>query len=436
MPTHTLYGSNGNSYAFDPTAPPLGKGGMGVVFRGYDMQQHSLVAIKVMYRQVAINPNNIARAAQEAQIPSDHPNLVKMFDFIEQDGIYHIISEYLEGETLHDTLLNLKNIGQRYNLTEAISILNPVLDGLSYLHGHGIIHRDMDPTNIMICADGNVKIMDFGIAKLRDVPGKQTHNLTKIGNFIGKPQYAPPEQIRAERDRIQPCSDLYSLGITLYELLTGYVPFSCSNEFDTMQLQLQQNIAPHPNIADGVYQFIRKATEKVPDQRFQTAIEFKTALNELLLAPKAPTKQLSGRALPIPPETQVQHTQKKRRFDFGIAIIAFIVLLATSISAWHLLGRQEIDDKTSTAQTEPSQLPNLAIENYLNAIAQSPKTINITDDIAEPFAGWSIHIKELNTGKSFQLKGYLHYIANSKQHITIKDRQTKGKDITLLLEAQ
>ncbi|MBK8471013.1 MAG: hypothetical protein IPL33_01695 [Sphingobacteriales bacterium] len=174
----------------------------------------------------------------------------------------------------------------------------------------------------------------------------------------------------------------------------------------------------------------------MPDQRFQTTTEFKTALNELLFAPKTPTKQLSGRALPMPPEIQVQPTHKKRRFDFGIAIIAFVVLLSTSISAWHLLGRQEIDDKTSTTQTDPPQLPNSAIENYLNAIAQSPKTINITDDIAEPFAGWIIHIKELNTGRSFQLKGYLHYIANSKQHITIKDRQTKGKDITLLLETQ
>ncbi len=207
----TLRGKN-STYVFDPKDPnsKVAEGGMGIVYWGINLDTGRKVAIKVVYRELARNPSNIARAEQEASVKIPHPNLLMNLDFIEQGGIYHIVSEFLDGRNLEEEI-RLKG---RLEEGRAIEIIKGVLLGLQALHAHQppIFHRDIKPSNIYLCADGSVKVMDFGIAK---ISGGKRKSLTGIGTVVGTPHYSAPEQVKSEHHRISEVTDLYSTGITL-----------------------------------------------------------------------------------------------------------------------------------------------------------------------------------------------------------------------------
>jgi serine/threonine protein kinase len=274
-----LKGTN-DIYRFDPEQVEsiIGKGGMGVVFKGISIEQNRPVAIKVLYREITSNVSNIERERQSASINLHHRNLVDMMDFIELNGIYHIVSEFLVGKTLHRFIEEKKEKGRRVTELEAREIINPILEGLDALHKNGIIHRDIDPSNIFICEDGTIKIMDFGIAKISD--GKRK-SLTGIGTILGKPHYSPPEQIRGESGKVSPASDLYSLGITYYEMLTGVPPFNATNEYDLMKMQIEKSLPTNSFIPATLFEVIQKATEKNHLKRFQTSQAFLDALESI-----------------------------------------------------------------------------------------------------------------------------------------------------------
>lgn len=275
----TLTGSNG-TYLFDPQDHDnrLGQGGMGVVFKGNNPQNNGTVAIKVLYKEITANLSAIERERQSAGIRINNRNLIRMLDFVEQNGIFHIVSELVDGKTLHAYLLELQQAGKKMDKATALNIINQVMDGLSALHGHQppIIHRDIDPSNIMLCSDGAVKIMDFGIAKISD--GKRK-SLTGIGTVIGKPHYSPPEQIRGESDKINQTTDIYALGITLYEMLAGNPPFNATNEYDVMKMQIEKPLPYNASIPAPVFRVIQKATEKKQERRYATMADFRRDLN-------------------------------------------------------------------------------------------------------------------------------------------------------------
>jgi serine/threonine protein kinase len=147
-----------------------------------------------------------------------------------------------------------------------------------------IIHRDIKPSNIMICSDGKVKVMDFGIAKISD--GKR-RSLTGMGTIVGTPYYSAPEQVRSRRDLIGPGTDVYAVGITLYEMLTGKPPFDAGNEFDLLRMQTDTPLPSHPGIEKGLFRILQKATEKDISKRYRSAREFRERLQKYL-------KNLSG----------------------------------------------------------------------------------------------------------------------------------------------
>ncbi|MCX7612001.1 MAG: serine/threonine protein kinase, partial [Ignavibacterium sp.] len=192
----------------------IGAGGMGVVYKARHLFSNKIVAIKSLSNQYCIDPEIRKRFKNEAFILNKlrHPNIVEVIDFIELPDELHLIMEYVEGRTLD------KIIGQEVGpipYQRALPIFNQILDGISYAHKQGIIHRDIKPSNIIVTPDNRVKITDFGIAKLQD-----TTQHTRTGTRMGTLYYMSPEQIRGEKE-IDERSDIFSLGITLFEMLAG-----------------------------------------------------------------------------------------------------------------------------------------------------------------------------------------------------------------------
>jgi serine/threonine-protein kinase len=271
-----LTGKNG-SYSFEPRDPQsrIADGGMGVVYSGKNAITGQKVAIKVVYRELARDEANVERARREAAINIEHPNLIRMHDFIEKEGIYHIVSEFLEGQNLDEFIKQNPKVSTAY----AIRIIIDVLSGLEALHQSTppIIHRDIKPSNIFLCSDGTVKLMDFGIAR---ITGGVRKSLTGLGTVVGSPHYSPPEQVRGEIDKINETTDIYALGITFYELLTGNPPFDATNEFDILKKQVDEPLPGNENIDAPLFGIIKKATEKKQTDRYQKALEIKKEISK------------------------------------------------------------------------------------------------------------------------------------------------------------
>lgn len=306
------------TYFFDPKNKTdyLGTGGMGVVFKGRGVSKETgydrPVAVKILFRDLTEHISVVERVRRSSEIRILHSNLIEMLDFIEQDGICHDVSAYVEGTDLNKLIEGNKAQGEVYSVNEAKAIIGDVLNGLETLHQRGIIHRDIDPSNIRICVDGSTKLMDFGIARLT---GGKTKSLTGVGTLIGKPNYSPPEQIRGESDNIKMNTDLYALGVTIYEMLTSNAPFEKGNEFDTMQAQVNDPLPRSKHLSPSLYQFLKIATAKDQAKRYQTVAEFRQAF-ELALS-------------------NVWWKEKSVQMMAGAAVLAVVLGLSGLLWYWH-----------------------------------------------------------------------------------------------------
>lgn len=255
----------------------LGEGGMGVVYKALDLKLERYVAIKILHSQSVANPRFVERFKREArnQAKLNHPNIVPVFGFTEHRDMLGIVMEYIEGDTI-EQLLTKRG---RFSLTEAVFIMKQVLAGISFAHEKGFVHRDMKPANIIISTDGATKIMDFGIAKsLTEEKG-----ITKTGAKIGTVLYMSPEQIRAEEPTVQ--SDIYSLGLTFYEMLYGKSPFDFPTEFEIMEAHLkrepQKLSSLFSDIPAEVDDIISRATNKSTRKRYHSCAGFLYDLEQL-----------------------------------------------------------------------------------------------------------------------------------------------------------
>ena len=251
----------------------LGEGGMGVVYKAVDVTLDRTVAIKSLSAELNKNPDLELRfrAEAKAQANLNHTNVATLYAFLVQDGIAWMVMEYIEGETVHDLIHRRGPIPH----AEAIPIFKQALLGLGYAHRMGIVHRDIKPSNIMVNRDGIAKVMDFGIAKVLGNRG-----MTRTGTQMGTSYYMSPEQVVNRGVDIR--SDIYSLGVTLYEMLTGNVPFTGDTDFEVMQAHMQSPpplpTRFYPYIPKGLENAVLKAMEKSQDARFQTVEEFGAAL--------------------------------------------------------------------------------------------------------------------------------------------------------------
>ena len=271
----------------------IGRGAMGVVYKALDVNLDRTVALKVMSAEVRNDPDFVERFRQEARVQAalNHPNVALLFDYFVHDAAPVAVMEFIEGESLEQLIRRRGAIPAR----EAIPIFKQALRGVAAAHRAGIIHRDLKPANLMLTKDGSVKVMDFGIAKRQGVTGA-----TKVSTSIGSPLYMAPEQILG---RAVDCrTDVYGLGITLYELVSGYRPFNPLGKAEYLVLNAHVNDVPEPptvyrfGIPQAIVDAVMRSLAKEPEARFQSADEFAQALPDLP-APDA--------AAPLNPPTAV-----------------------------------------------------------------------------------------------------------------------------------
>lgn len=294
-------------YEYDAESIPLGEGGMGRVFKGFKVVERTgertPVAIKAIYDNI---PERVVeRARREANIQLDNDNLIRMYGFVETvsniEGTgkskvhYHVIMELLVGVTLENVINGITSdqsgmqipfaaeiysqyIQNRY--ATVVRIMKPILSGLMALHDNGFIHRDIDPSNIMLTIDGKIKLIDFGICKQIVSLESLDKALTAAGVFMGKVNYAAPELVLGDVKNQNYTTDIYALGVLLFQLCTGHLPFSGTDQ-EILSANLRKPLPLNEIPNNNFKKIIRKATEKDQTKRYASVAELRVDLERI-----------------------------------------------------------------------------------------------------------------------------------------------------------
>jgi serine/threonine protein kinase/tetratricopeptide (TPR) repeat protein len=328
----------------------LGKGGMGRVFKVHDTEINEKIALKLINPAIASDKNTIERFRNELKAARQisHKNVCRMFDLNKEKGHYYITMEYVSGEDLKSMIQMTGGL----TAGTAVSIAKQICDGLSEAHSLGIVHRDLKPNNIMIDKGGNARIMDFGIA--RTLKGKA---ITGSGVMIGTPEYMSPEQVEGKDVDLR--SDIYSLGIILYEMVTGGVPFEGSSPFTIGIKQKSEKPTPpakiNPRISEDLNRLILRCLEKDKEKRFQNAGEVRSALD--LIEKGLPTTE---RAIPKPkPVTSREITVSFNIKKYLIPVVLTAAAAVVALFIWSPWAKK-------TQAPIPSDKPTLAILYFEN----------------------------------------------------------------------
>ncbi len=313
----------------------IGAGGMGVVYRARDTELGRDVAIKVLNDRAASEPSRIERFSREARAVArlSHPNILDIHDFGTHDGTAYAVTELLKGQTLADRLQK----GQ-IPLKKGLEICGAIAEGLAAAHGEGIVHRDVKPSNIFITDTGQVKVLDFGIARLREQsveessPGSEaaTESMTGAGRMVGTVGYMSPEQI--EGRKVDGRSDIFGLGCVMYEVLTGKRAFRGKTSSDTMMAILGKDPEPirslNPDVPQAVELVVERCLEKQPGERFESARD--VAFSVQALADSRDTG--SDVARPV----LVRIRRRRLARDAVVAVAAVAVVAAAWVGIRHL----------------------------------------------------------------------------------------------------
>ncbi len=292
----------------------LGRGGMAIVYRAYQPSLNRHVAIKVLPPQLSFDQDFVERFQREAKAAARlrHPNIVVIHDVGHQDEIYYIVMEYLEGRTLKQLVEQEGPLPAE----RASRILDQVGDALDYAHQQGVVHRDVKPANIFVGKGDQVTLTDFGIAKA----ASDAEQLTRTGMLMGTPEYMAPEQ--AESGSVDHRTDLYALGIVLYQMLVGRVPFRGTTPHATLHAVIYEPPPPprqiNGEVSPSVESVILKAIAKQPDQRFQSGAELAGALRAALAGRPGP--------VPLPPRSPAARPARRRSPAVWLALAMAVVL--------------------------------------------------------------------------------------------------------------
>jgi len=348
----------------------LAHGGMAEVYLGSHLALERPVAIKVLHSYVEQDPDLLARFQREAKVVAGlrHPNIVQIFDFDTTDGHPYIVMEYLKGPTLSTYLRRLHERDGRIPLHQVARLLKVLTAALDYAHEQGVIHRDIKPGNILLHGkadeipldkpltnDVEAVLTDFGLVRI-----EHSASQTASGMISGTPSYMSPEQARG--DQTDHRTDIYSLGVVLYEMLAGRVPFEADSTMSVIYMQINEPPPAIPGIPDAVQDVINRALVKNPNDRYQTsremAVDFflgigMTAEAQTIYeaAPEKSTKfskpSVITKQEPVPVSSSAPTTTRKPARWIGVTVIAFICLIAAALGGMGLLSAFPIFSKPS-----------------------------------------------------------------------------------------
>jgi eukaryotic-like serine/threonine-protein kinase len=317
----------------------LGTGGMSSVFRAHDRQLDRRIAIKILYEHYADDPEYLERFRREARAVAklSHPNIVTVIDRGDDDGRQFIVFEHVDGENLKELAVRSGPLAVR----QALELALAVADGLAFAHEHGLVHRDVKPQNVLLSSEGEVKVTDFGIARSLHVE----HGVTQTGTVLGTGEYLAPEQ--ASGKPVSPATDVYSLGVVLWELLAGDVPFTGEN-FVAVALRHVNEPPPHLrerrlDVSPRLDAAVERALAKDPARRFPTMAAFAKELRACLAeaeggVPAPPTDDDLARTLVTAPvRRRPRRAARSRRRPWAYALLALAVAGA-AFAAVVLLG--------------------------------------------------------------------------------------------------
>src|SRR4051795_7440120 len=315
----------------------VGTGGMSSVYRAHDRLLDRKVALKILHQQYSFDEEYVERFRREARAVAtlSHPNIVTVIDRGEHGGRQFIVFEYVDGE-------NLKRLIERRGpapVATALELAIQIAGGLSFAHQQGLVHRDVKPQNVLLNGDGQAKVTDFGIARSLDVQ----HGMTQTGTVLGTSDYIAPEQ--AQGQRVDEHTDVYSLGVVLYELLTTEVPFPGENFVAVAMPHINEPPPPirdrRPDVSPRVEAAIQKAMAKQPDERYESMAAFCREL-------EANLQEAPGTVVMTPPP-KVRRARVRRRGPTPWPIVlALLVLIAIGAAIAYLAITRDNSTPSST----------------------------------------------------------------------------------------
>jgi len=321
----------------------LGKGAMGVVYQALDPQINRTIALKVLREDRVTSEDFVQRFLKEAMAIGrlSHPNIVTIYDVGRDHGTVYLAMEFLEGRPFNDIIRE-----QTLNPEQIAALAIQLAESLDYAHKKGIVHRDIKPSNIMMTPDGKVKLTDFGIARIEDA---SMHQQTRAGEILGTPVYMSPEQVMGQQ--LDGRSDLYSLGVILYELAAGSRPYSGENLasiFRAITLDNPKDPAEiNPGIPSGLGKLIMKSLNKKADERFQTGAEMASAFKDFLGSLQTVLRQDK-------PEPGAK--------PYTAIISAIVLILLLAAGGYFISSRKNASDGSSAVE-QVLELASLRIES-------------------------------------------------------------------------
>ena len=369
----------------------LGEGGMGKVYKVLDAKIKEKVALKLMKPEIASDKKTIERFSNELKFARKirHESVCQMYDLNEVEGTHFITMEYVSGEDLKSLIRRVKQL----TVGTAINIANQVCEGLAEAHRLGVVHRDLKPSNIMIDKEGNARIMDFGIAR-----SLKTKGITRVGVMIGTPEYMSPEQV--EGKEVDQRSDIYSLGVIIYEMVTGRVPFEGDTPF-TIGMKHKSEVPKDPKelnvqIPEDFSSVILKCLEKDKDKRYQSVGEVRSELINI------------GKGLPttdrvIPKRRPI--TSKEITVTLGlkkllIPVLVLIAVVVVGLIIWSPWSQKEVIHV-------PVSKPSIAVLPFVDLSPQKDQGY-MCDGIAESIINALTRVEGLRVPaptSSFSFKG-------------------------------
>lgn len=358
----------------------LGEGGMGVVYKAFDVKLERYIALKILNINTTRFSRIMERFRREArnQARLNHPNIVSVYGFVEEKDIVGIAMEFVEGKTIE----NIINEEGHFEVHHALDIISQVLDGISYAHSQGFIHRDLKPSNIIIDFNGNAKIMDFGISKSIDEIESVTQHNARPGTLL----YMSPEQLSGNEVTVK--SDIYSLGITLYEMLTGYYPYESKTFYEIVDSHVNK-MPPRisdilPNVPNEIDEVVLKAMGKSLSNNYNTASEFNIDIKNIIanlkyddiITPILPEENINDK---IKPNSKISLINKLGNFFLFVLFIALAIFVYSVVEkTLKQKASEEINNSLNYSQdysknpsyTEQTdwQLTAISSEKNLNSI--------------------------------------------------------------------